>query len=98
MAFFRIIFKTKRHASVYVFHTNGSQMLYTVIEEHIGLKPHPSNGIPLALEIDGWGDDQATIGDVYETDDLDVICISEEEFRNETNQEDVPTHLLIKIM
>ena len=99
MSFFRIDFSDNKKPSRYVKHTNGSQCLYAEIEEHIGLCPCPVNDIPYALEIDGWGDDQACIGDVYETEaGLTITCISEEEFREETGQQDVPTALLKNFM
>jgi len=47
------------------------------------------------LELDGWADDQACHGDVFRTEEgFSVECITEEEFRKETGQRDVPTHLL----
>ncbi|MBR2093901.1 MAG: hypothetical protein IJ904_07705 [Candidatus Methanomethylophilaceae archaeon] len=99
MAYFRIDFIGDVRPPRYVKHDNGSQCLYAEIDELIGLVPHPLNDIPYALEIDGWGDDQACIGDVYETDaGLTVTCISEEEFREDTGQRDVPTRLLEKFM
>ena len=47
------------------------------------------------MELDGWADEQACPGDTFETEEgFTVECITEQEFRQETNQEDVPIHLL----
>lgn len=59
----------------------GSQILYDVINELVGLKKNPSNDIPYAIEVDGWGE-LACIGELYETAEFIVEAISEEEYRN----------------
>ena len=47
------------------------------------------------LEADGWGDDNAFPGDAFETTaGFTIHCLSEENYRRETDQEDTPTHLL----
>ncbi len=83
MAHFKITDKVHNKVR-YVEHHNGSQLLYCEIEEIVGMLPNPCNDIPYALEVDGWGDDQACIGDTYEADEFEVECITEEEF-NENN-------------
>lgn len=57
----------------------GSQILYDVINELVGLKKNPSNDIPYAIEVDGWGE-LACIGELYETAEFIVEAISEEEY------------------
>ena len=73
----------------YVHHDNGSQKVYDEVESIAGLTPH-TNGIPLALEADGWADDQACIGDERDYGAFTIECISEEQFRKETDQKDTP--------
>lgn len=96
MSFFRIQFEKDKYNGnrIYVCHPSGSQKMYAEIE---GLAPGAihSNGVPLALEVDGWADDQACHGDVFETaEGFSIECITEETFRIETYQEDVPTQML----
>lgn len=52
----------------------GRQVLYTEIENIVGQQKCPVNGIPFAIEVDGWGE-LAAIGEEYETDDFCVKCI-----------------------
>lgn len=88
MGYYRIVFdggkwNGKSRSPIYVKHWNGSQLLFCEVNELIGDKTNMW-GYPLCLEIDGWGDDQACVGDVYETDEgFNVECISEEEFNEE---------------
>lgn len=96
MQFFRIAFDkaVNNHNDIYVAHANGSQSMYTEIE-HLAPGVVCANGFPLSLELDGWADDQACEGDTFETDEgFTVECISEDTFREETRQQDVPTYLL----
>lgn len=85
MAYFKIVFdnnrwKGKYRSPIYVQHWCGSQILYCVVDDLIGDATNAWELI-ISLEIDGWGDDQACIGDVYETDEgFNVECISEEEY------------------
>ena len=80
--FFKIV--NKAHTSP-VFHRYvkapvGGQVLYSEVTDIVGEEKRCQvNDIPLAIEIDGWGE-LACIGETYETDDLLVECISEEEF------------------
>lgn len=46
----------------------------------VGMLPSPENGIPHALEVDGWGE-MACEGDTYVAKEFDVECISEEEYK-----------------
>ena len=55
--------------------------LYDIVEEMVGLKENPVNGIPYAIEVDGWGE-LAAIGELYETPEFLVECISEEEYES----------------
>ncbi len=102
MGYFRITAKngtkTQLHRPIHVRHNNGDQILFAVIDDIAGLAPCPANDIPYALEVDSWGDDQATVGDNYDTDLFTVECITEQEFRETTWQEDVPTALLKAIV
>ena len=60
-----------------------SQILFCEIDEMVGMLENPSNGIPHALEVDGWGED-AYYGEIYEADEFTVECITEEEYKTET--------------
>lgn len=93
MGYFKLTLKGKNRGPYFVKHENGSQHLYEAVEE---LLPSTlaNNGFPLSLELDGWGDDQSCIGDIYEHDSIDIEHITEEEFRDATNQKDTPTALL----
>lgn len=77
--YFKIINKTKKRRTV-VDAPAGSQVLYSEIEEIVGMLPSPENGIPHALEVDGWGE-MACEGDTYVAKEFDVECISEEEYK-----------------
>ena len=57
----------------------GSQILHDEIEDIVGDKECPANGIPYKYEVDGWGE-LASVGEIYETKDFVVECISEEEY------------------
>lgn len=57
----------------------GSQILYEEIEKLVGDLPCPVNGIPFSMEVDGWGE-LARIGERYETDAFEVVCLSDKEF------------------
>lgn len=92
MSFFRI--KTTAGKTTYVNHEPGSQAVYDEIDRIVGEKPHPVTGVPQSIEFDGWADDQAYIGDVRETEDYTIECISEEEYREETGQKYVPRNKL----
>lgn len=96
MSHFRITFRDGRRP-VCVRHRSGSQNVFTVIDEAEPSFTMP-NGILLSLEADGWADDQACVGDTLESGVLDVECITEEEFRRETRQEDMPAYLLEDIV
>lgn len=58
----------------------GSQILYDAIEEVVG-DAVANNGIPYAVEVDGWGE-LASIGELYEDPEGEffVEAISEEEY------------------
>ena len=76
--YFKIINKKKNRRTV-VDAPAGSQVLYSEIEDIVGMLPCPENGIPHALEVDGWGE-MACEGDTYKADEFDVECITEEEY------------------
>lgn len=57
--------------------------IYELIEEIVGDMECPCNGIPYAIEVDGWAD-LACEGEIYETRDFVVECLSEEEFNEYT--------------
>lgn len=58
----------------------GSQILYDIIDDIIGTKT-AQNGIPYAIEVDGWGE-LACVGELYESDEGEFIveAITEEEY------------------
>ena len=60
----------------------GNQILYDVIHDLVGLKICPSNDIPYAIEVDGWGE-LACVGELYESHDGEFLveAISEEEYK-----------------
>lgn len=77
--YFKIINKTKNRRTV-VDAPAGSQVLFSEIENIVGMDPNPANDIPHALEVDGWGE-LAWIGETYEAEKFDVECISEDEYK-----------------
>ena len=79
--YFKLIDKSRMDGYVDIFKApRGSQIMYCKIEDIVGMKLHPLTDVPYALELDGWADDDAFPGDVYETEDFVVICLSEEEY------------------
>lgn len=77
--YFKIINKTKNRRTV-VDAPVGSQVLFSEIENIVGMDPNPANDIPHALEVDGWGE-LACVGETYEAEKFDVECISEDEYK-----------------
>lgn len=79
--YFRVIDKNRSDGHIeYV--DNYSRItdgIYEIIEEIVGDKECPCNGIPYKIEVDGWAD-IATIGEIYETRDFVVECLSEEDY------------------
>lgn len=61
----------------------GSQALYDVVKEMVGMKKNPSNDIPYAIEVDGWGE-LACEGEWYEVPEFAIVAISEEEYNDFT--------------
>lgn len=57
--------------------------IYELIEEIVGDMECPCNGIPYKIEVDGWAD-LACEGEIYETKDFVVECLSEEEYKEYT--------------
>ena len=55
--------------------------IYEAIEDIVGDEECPSNGIPYAIEVDGWAD-LACEGEIYETRDFVVECLSFEEYND----------------
>ncbi|MBO7684870.1 MAG: hypothetical protein J6Y20_04880 [Lachnospiraceae bacterium] len=53
--------------------------IYDAIEDIVGDMECPDNGIPYKIEVDGWAD-LACEGEIYETEDFVVACLSEEEY------------------
>lgn len=58
--------------------------IYDVIEEIVGDMECPVNEIPYKIEVDGWCD-LACEGEIYETRDFVVECLSEEEYKEYTS-------------
>lgn len=61
--------------------TRRNQALSDIVTEIVGWERNPSNGVPYAIEADGWGE-LASIGELYETPEFLVECITEEEYKN----------------
>lgn len=95
MSFFKITFeKSTKRRNIFVYHVRGSQRIYSEIEDIAPDATH-TNGIPLTLKLDGWADDQACPGDTFDTEEgFTVECITEDQFRKDTCQQDIPTYLL----
>lgn len=53
--------------------------IYDIIEEIVGDMECPANGIPYKIEVDAWCD-VSCIGEIYETENLVVECLSKEEY------------------
>lgn len=88
--YYKIVFSDGRRPR-YGVHRRGSQTLASEIDALVGESLH-TNGVPLMLEIDGRGDDNATPGDCFETEQgFSVLALSEKEYRMETGQDDIPT-------
>lgn len=78
--YFKIIDKRRTDGHIRIVDApSGSQLLFCEIEELVGMLPNPINGIPHALEVDGWGE-LACIDEVYESAEFVVHCISEEDY------------------
>lgn len=58
--------------------------IYELIEEIVEDQECPCNGIMYKIEVDGWAD-LACIGEIYETKDFVVECLSEEEYEEYEN-------------
>ena len=80
MGYFKLIDKSRKDGFIDIFKASrGSQIMFDKIWDIVGDKLH-TNGIPLALELDGWADDDAFPGEIFETEDFVVECLSLEEF------------------
>ena len=91
--YYKITFDDGRRPA-YGVHRRGNQALAAETERLAPGATH-TNGIPLMLEADGWGDDNAFPGEDFETAaGFTIHCLAEEDYRRETSQEDTPTHLL----
>ena len=77
MAYFKIIDKTRKDGFVNT--VSGASALFDEIEDIVGMKECPCNGIPYALEVEGWGE-LCAIGEIYETEDFVVECLTLEEW------------------
>ena len=78
--YFKIIDKRRTDGMISIVDTCLSRgILYDEIEDIVGDKEGPANGIPYAIEVDGWGD-LAAEGEIYETADFVVVCLSYEEY------------------
>ena len=79
--YFKVIDKNRKDGHIeYVDNVlQKPDCMYDIIEEIVGDAECPANGIPLKIEVDGWCE-LACIDEVYETKDLVVVCLSEEEY------------------
>ena len=81
MAYFKIIDKNRTDGFVDIVEApRGSQIMFYKIEDIVGMKLHPLTEVPYAMELDGWADDNAFPGEIYETEDFVVECLSWEEY------------------
>ena len=77
--YFKVIDKNRTDGRIKVLDApEGSQVLYDIIDYMVGEKLHPS-GVPFSIEVDSWAE-LACIGEIYETKDFVVECLSEEEY------------------
>lgn len=98
MSFFKITPTSKEgREAVYIYHHIGSQAVYDAIDDLVGEKIHPGTEVPQSLEFDGWADDMAAPGDIREMEDFTIECITEEEYREATDQKDTPTAQFLRI-
>lgn len=58
--------------------------VYELIEEIVGDMECPANDIPYKIEVEGWAD-LACEGEIYETRDFVVECLTEEEYEEYTD-------------
>ena len=84
--YFKVIDKNRMDGRIdYVDNTDfGYHSIYNAIREIVGDEECPANGIPYSIEVDGWAD-LACEGEIYETKDFVVECLSEEEYKEYTS-------------
>lgn len=81
---FRVSYKNRMDGRIeYLDAPEGSRVLYEIIDDMVGEKLHPS-GVPFSIEVDSWGE-LACIGEIYETEDFVVECLSKEEYEEYAN-------------
>lgn len=81
--YFKIIDKNRMDGhDDYVDNREGYE-IYEHIEEIVGDMECPCNGIPYKIEVEGWAD-LACHGEIYETKDFVVECLTEEDFKDYT--------------
>lgn len=80
--YFKVIDKNRTDGRIdYV----AQESIYDIIEEIVGDTECPCNGVPYKIEVDGWCE-LACIGEIYETKDFVVECISEEDYKEYTEE------------
>ena len=80
--YFKVIDKTRTDGRIDIITTDASDFshaLYDTIREIVGNKVNPANSVLYSIEVDSWGE-LACEGEIYETKDFVVECISEEEY------------------
>ena len=78
--YFKVIDKNRKDGRVDIVDAPaGSQVIYDMIDEIVEDKPAAGTGIPLSIEVDSWAE-IACEGEIYETEDFVVECLSEEEY------------------
>ena len=78
--YFKVIDKNRKDGRIDIVDApEGSQIIYEKINEIVGDKVNPVNGILFSIEVDGWGE-LACVDEIYETRDFVVECISEEDY------------------
>lgn len=79
--YFKVIDKNRKDGHIEVIDNARRRPdgMYEIIEEIVEDKECPCNGIPYKIEVEGWAD-LACEGEIYETKDFIVECLSEEEY------------------
>ena len=79
--YFKVIDKhrTDGHVEIVDNYLHKPDCMYDIIEEIVGDEECPANGIMYKYEVDGWCD-LAVIGEIYETRDFVVECLSREDY------------------
>ena len=81
--YFKVIDKNRTDGRIDYIDNDAGSEVYDAIDEIVGDMECPSSGVPYPIEVDGWCD-LACDGEIYETKDFVVECLSEEEYEEYT--------------